>query len=923
MFFKKNKPEKPQETKQQDSEAFGAPANVSASFSVFAPGLNPTAAPIDFGFNQPSSPPAPSYVVPAPPPDTLSQPQPVEPDWNANPVPPAEDFFTQPPSQENWESAPKNAFSTPSFVDTPPSDWEGPTPTVLPMGFLDNAPENAAYLGETFENYTIQAQSIETDAADAWQPPSEMLESPYSLSSFENPAFMESMSEVMPPPVSFEPSNSTAWPEPSSDFSVSFETPPAVYTPESSGSAMGDLMPWEQSAPGIENFTPSPSPEVLWQNLDSGETPPGEQVPLFPGGMMDAMHQKLYPEDPFHTEQADLMEGQQAFEDAAQFLFPDTMSAPLDWQEDTADISRYDLPIEFQLPDDAGFAPAPVNLGPSVQSDPSSLSDITSFYPEDSRPVAPEPVTSPLPADEPFAFPLEQDASFFSMDESTELASTFGLSSGENMESLDNSFSIPDAFDSQALPYEITPEANHAALADYTEGVPGFDLAPQEIMFEPSAPLYLPETTPANLEGFSLEPVSDDSLDEVTPKWELSPEPSAPENNPVMVSPEWAMPEEALDSAITPLESSPTDDWFESEMAFEETLLGESSPVPTDDHFEVLSDVQSAMPRLLSDQDFYATDFTLNEFGELVPSSDSAVSPMPASEISSPIQAETNWGHAPSLPAGEFESSVIPDDLGPPFQEAVSEFQVSTPTTEASQIEHMEPEPDAFFENWFAESSIQKQEIAPQRLLPDEKSVLPFEDESLPDLFAGETNSTSLASPDFLPDTSDSPFSQISLPPMPPARLPETPLQPSAIAQSLPTPQAQPTHPPDSLEGQWQQAPAAEPLKTTQASTVSPPAGFSLGNVEVLGVCPLAADRRLLVVNSGGVFALMGQVGLEEPQITVLKIFENNPLAYQNTFTAVAEAQAAAQGMFVTQVGTWHAIVSTFQDKITLHTELG
>jgi hypothetical protein len=167
-----------------------------------------------------------------------------------------------------------------------------------------------------------------------------------------------------------------------------------------------------------------------------------------------------------------------------------------------------------------------------------------------------------------------------------------------------------------------------------------------------------------------------------------------------------------------------------------------------------------------------------------------------------------------------------------------------------------------------------------------------------------------------------SPFMQVAAPPLTaPNVLPQNnPLPPTAgFTSSV----QEMEHAPGSLEAQWHEPAATTSAPTTQAGTVTPPAAFTLGNLEVLSVCPLAADRRLLVVHSNGVFALMGQVGLEQPQISVLKVFENNPLAYQNTFTAVAEAQAAAQGMFVTQVGTWHAIVSTFQDKITLHTELG
>ena len=103
----------------------------------------------------------------------------------------------------------------------------------------------------------------------------------------------------------------------------------------------------------------------------------------------------------------------------------------------------------------------------------------------------------------------------------------------------------------------------------------------------------------------------------------------------------------------------------------------------------------------------------------------------------------------------------------------------------------------------------------------------------------------------------------------------------------------------------------------------APPAEFKLGNLEVMSVCVLTPEKRLLVVQSNGIYALMGQYGVDHPQISVLKLFEQNPIAYQNTFTAVEEAQAASQGMYVVQVGTWHAIISTFQDKITLHTELG
>jgi hypothetical protein len=185
-------------------------------------------------------------------------------------------------------------------------------------------------------------------------------------------------------------------------------------------------------------------------------------------------------------------------------------------------------------------------------------------------------------------------------------------------------------------------------------------------------------------------------------------------------------------------------------------------------------------------------------------------------------------------------------------------------------------------------------------------------------------------SEDFTELTPASPFAEIALPPVlaahPPEPLEEDPMAQLTESISIPPsapPIQQPEYSPTPLEAQWESEPAADSQNLIQSSPVTSSNTFSMVNLQVLGTCSLAADRRLLLVSSEGVFALMGQVGLEQPQISVLKIFENNPLAYQNTFTAVAEAQAATQGMFVTQVGTWHAIVSTYQDKITLHTELG
>ena len=182
------------------------------------------------------------------------------------------------------------------------------------------------------------------------------------------------------------------------------------------------------------------------------------------------------------------------------------------------------------------------------------------------------------------------------------------------------------------------------------------------------------------------------------------------------------------------------------------------------------------------------------------------------------------------------------------------------------------------------------------------------------------------------------------LPPIPPVApivepvamaAPQTPIAPPArqsertpvAAQSAPSRVMRKHEPPQApssdLAEQWEKPPQPESRPLPQKPPQPQASELMLGNLEILSICPLDAERRLLIIHNSGVFALMGQSGVEQPEISVLKVFENNPIAYQNTFTAVAEGQAGNQGMYVVQVGTWRAILSTFQTKITLHTELG
>lgn len=113
--------------------------------------------------------------------------------------------------------------------------------------------------------------------------------------------------------------------------------------------------------------------------------------------------------------------------------------------------------------------------------------------------------------------------------------------------------------------------------------------------------------------------------------------------------------------------------------------------------------------------------------------------------------------------------------------------------------------------------------------------------------------------------------------------------------------------------------PSPAPLSDVLVAPVA-----KLGRLDIVSVCPLDVDTRLMVVHNGEVYALMAQSGLEDqPRITVLKIFDRNPLAYQSTFAAVPDTRAEREGLYMVQVGVLHGILSLFKDQITWHRDLG
>lgn len=931
MLFKKNKPDQPQSPNTSAQGQSALPGMSGGASNVFAPGLQSRSAPIDFGFDSVPPPPEPqSYIVPAPPPDMFSQPeiQPAQDDWNAGLSNDAQAFFTQThsPAQESW------ATQQPVAETTYLPEQAGGQPAVQEA-------VNTAYLGETFESYVAQEPDLGLEAANAWQPPQAAetgfypqaeYQSPEPALSFEDSvAFSATMDQMSPmpelmPPLGLESNDSLLG---FGELSTGMDT--SAYASDFSVTT-GESMPWDQPQSYASPVEYQSSVEALHNNLTAGNAMPGEQVSVSPGALLDSMHQQFYPEDPFGMDQGDVLEGQQAFEDAAQFLFPDTVSASLDWQpEETGITTDYSSLSDFQTPVEQGFAQAPMDLGPSVQQTTSDMSDISGLYAGGMPPaaptgsmtenfsgLAPEPLEPAFGAfatgfeSDPFspdAFSLEpvssaeQPASAYSTDE-------FSTAFFPETASADTGYGDPLAgFDPLASPEFSVPEQN--ILAQDLNMAENWQPAIENYTnFSEEAALISPVTPEIAIEVVPLDPFGDLESVHWDPAVAQQAEMMESVASQEVTQPGWEMPS---------AEYSPQDDWMTGQadlgvpaFASEENLESSSMDEMAFFSQSVQSEVSFIQP--VSDQDFYATEFILDEFGELVPVRETPIEPavLPVMEIPAPIIEPFEL--EPSFPSLDLNAPVLEQD-GTTLNQAPA-FEMPAPFPDTAELfPPFNPEPTLF-------------EEVPTNAFPDnpveavaEFPAMQSTNQVTENLFPAEALEPMPLPP---PAPPVSPFMQVAVPPIAvPSAFPQNNPLPHAAAFAPPVQEQQ--HAPGSLEAQWHEPAATPSAPTMQTGTVTPPAAFALGNLEVLSVCPLTADRRLLVVHSNGVFALMGQVGLEQPQISVLKVFDNNPLAYQNTFTAVAEAQAAAQGMFVTQVGTWHAIVSTFQDKITLHTELG
>ncbi|HEY9687186.1 MAG TPA: hypothetical protein V6C52_09445 [Coleofasciculaceae cyanobacterium] len=842
MFSKKKKQDAPANLAlSQSSFPESAPA-VSRGQSLFAPGINPAPASINFftlatPAAQPEIYPAFQEALPQPQHEP-SMPQPLvdtrfdeehtpqygsnpttpevhqdfgmpaaPPEWQSAPLSPAEPLTWQPETSEipagpvaepeafhawqptpgpteeaAWQPEPEwqtdhasmsdpmpASMLEPQWQPEPEQSWQTETPIVEEPAWLPSAetPEASAPWQPSISDdaplgtdHFTETWNTPNAPEDEWQTP-ELNQAP----EFAQPDMLEAAASI----------SSEAW-TPPADMNLPPQTSeiyPQEYTNPTPAGALSAEDLWHQMQPNQQDvaapidpmsmeFTNSgdtptlhvesqSSPteltnQTLWDNLASS-TAPGQQVPTDPlssGHFLDAVNGQLYPDDPLHLDPVSLNAGEQAFEEAAQFLFPETLNAPLEWGDNTTREPYVSDPL-LEIP--SPQTPFSMDLGPSHQLEPGSFNDLSSVYLE-----PPEPVTFEIaqPA------PIPQSAP-----ESTILP---------------DSLTPPDL----AAEPELAPPAFQPVISDP-------DLTPDELWF--------PEGMEADEEASDSEPALTNS----------------------------GQPFATYDSILGTL---PTDD---------AVALQPAGPEEED---------MDSLAAYFEEQDFYAPSFTLNEQGEIIPDHGQYVLPETSSTEASPETSfDSLWSQGAMLSApngAESQSSPEP----------VSSWNLEETAREATRFSPADEEED----------------------IP----VYSLDEPATPSLQA-------------MPAEMPMPSDNIILMP--------------------------------SLEDAWHTPPSAE--AETEPATQANTGEFSMENLEIIGVCPLEDNKRLLLVQSNNTFALMGQVGLENPQVSVLKLFEQNPIAYQTTFTAAQEGQAGSQGMYVVQVGTWHAVLSTFQQNILLHTELG
>ncbi|MCE3235453.1 MAG: hypothetical protein K0Q50_1633 [Vampirovibrio sp.] len=902
--------------------------------------------------------------------------------------------FEMPASESMIQSNTQSDFSaaySPPFEDPFTASLGSPGPEFEP-----------SYNAEDLPDFTGQASHFSEPAAselETWMPPTE--------------ALLSEPSELTEP-------TGTAY----------FPQEPAVLPLEDFSWGAPESIEQVPSEPGAREI---------------GTLPAFEPVPLEPGAFLDSVNQQLYPPDPFHSPNSELGMSEQAFEEAAQYLFPETVSAPLEWTDE----AELEAPTQSATWDDElEFGGESLDLGSSVQANAEGLNDISTLFASGGQPAPAEPEFLPqsgLDADLSLLIPSPTNISeqsdystsfgetdsedFFSHDWQPESATNttqpasihgseispmqefaYGAGSFQETQPADaindfealaavNTFN-PAEFTLESLPTMVSAEGYTDLNSPLEESEPGefepgqfepsaFDPSPPvensafgaaetwqpstELLLDEPEGYYSPQqsTPQAHHEASEFPPIAAEPVPEFSPATDntnltdtipsiagvdgitslnFEEDLYAIEAN-LSFTQEESQPSHAVDN----LEYAPGDTWF-TETPETAINLAQTEPITTATDWDsfatetTLPNEEAAAPASQSftsssteDDDFYATSFTLNEQGELVPESSSqqttpTAATFETSEISSAWEASSSAIHA----SVQSVQSVQEEDLLTfSFEEETTEFSPQSAFQSdlepgfSQNISPTEPMISADIESKSEPWDFEVSEPLPSPQDTEADFFQPLEAAG-PALAAASATGFIQQSMEVAPPAYEIPPSSVETAsptaessPAAPAKLPPTP-PPSRfdfkpkVQFSRPAPKPEVATPvsSDELEAQWLSPPPI--AKQAAPKPYTPPVEeLMLGNLEVISICPLSNEKRLLVVQSNDIFALMGQSGQEQPQISVLKIFEYNPIAYQNTFTAVEEAQAAAQGMYVVQVGTWHAIISTFQDKITLHTELG
>ena len=1068
MFFKKNKPAPQPEAQKMPS----LQPSDSEGHSLFAPTINPMPGAIDFGFgqiqtthadNRPAMAAA-EVLTPLP----QAEPAPWEqPSYEPTPLP--------------WESEPlANGFEQTAPVTTsaqamplispelsPEQAWEAMSPDfplpqqAAPLDAWEPAPATPEfaqpeatqpYLGETFENYLPQP-AYQPEAPIEPQPGFVQATAPDLFEQFEQP-FQSDMPETFTPiPL-----------EPTADFTdnpIDFTTvPPFQAAEKAEATRLDDLthasslefdafassQDFAQPGSGFTAdpqamfsaeadttylFEESPIPQaegLLWNNLNTSQAMPGEQVPLDPAAFLDSINQQLYPADPLQSVHPELNESEQAFEEAAQFLFPETMGAALDWSTDNASESFFPN-TTLDSPEMAGFdEEASFDLGASFQTETSSISEISSLMgeaPEDMEEEDAAPIIADLsefqitPGSPPDAYEqstgyqpafstaddggleqaFEEAAPHFQEADLTAFLGEPATSSTHTAANLletapYNPSGIPDATAShtgassfQNYATDINTEESRDIVfsdEDDEEDAPTYDFSAyastlETIQFpsdDESTGTMQGETYQAgpyrtvSESGYS-EPISPYSEsyasystneeadtdfaawpsfttdDELTSTLEdgsetlsydlsLSPADLAIERTETLLTASYGLSSTGQEEPDHLQASAASPDYTEEDTWFNETEIPTNISGNTVAEPENSPIAFAAEPSFESDEDFYATAFTLNEQGELVPT-DAPGQPIPyipaasPSTMPAPIQTSVEAAFVQPTPIEEPPAASREPAAPEPLSVALEEeslLEFASFDASSADMLNMGTEP-----SWEEAPALETAPPKPQAgQLPTSNEPIPPAETMTPMQMFEDTE---IHAAQRQPPVEPMRRPEVQAPAKPeqqqPPEMPlsaNAPIKPFTAAQAQqPKPSAAQNQPhyQDELEAQWHSSPV-EPRPRPAAQKAPLPnvaSELMLGNLEVLSVCSLNAEKRLLVVHNKGIFALMGQYGMEQPQISVLKVFEHNPIAYQNTFTAVEEGQAGSQGMFVVQVGTWHAIISTFQDKISLHTELG